>query len=422
MTTSPSRTGFLDRRTLLKGMGAVIALPWLESLHAADPATGGPAHPRCMINLTHKFGMYAPTFHPLQEGADYEMTDGLRPLERHRRDLTIFKNLGLSVTGGHAAAPCILSDMKRTEANAHPDGGITVDARAAELHATATRFPLLNLWGNPDNDQHTSFARSGAKIPYVGSPQELFSLLFVGQTGQEKTARGLELEGNRSVLDTVRESARRMVMTVSTRDRHRLDDYFTAVREAEKKVQTYQDWLSIPKPGAPAGLAERMAAVRKERQTETYDAFIELIPLILETDSSRIITIDVFTNPNWNLPGISDNYHSLTHHGQLPDKVRQLRLIDDFHLSRFAMLIDRVKALGMLDSTQLLYSSGMSDGNGHSNQNLPIILAGGGFRHGTMIDVRGRQPLSNLYLSMLQRHGVETTAFNKSTGTMRGLA
>ncbi len=416
-----NNTAFIDRRTLLKGMGVAIALPWLETLSAAEPGTSGTVHPTCMINLTHKFGMYAPTFHPVKAGTDYEMTDGLRPLERHRQDLTVFKNLGLSVSGGHAAAPCILSDMKRTEAITHPDGGITVDARAAEMYATATRFPILNLWGNPDHDQHTSFARSGAKIPYISSPQELFALLFVEQTEQEKLARANELAGNRSVLDTVQDSAKRLATTVSTRDRNRLDDYFTSVREAEKKVQTYKDWLSIPKPVAPATLAERMAAVKKERQTEIYDAFIELIPLILQTDSSRIVTMDVFTNPNWNLPGISDNYHSLTHHGQLPDKIRQLRLIDDFHLSRFAVLIDRIKALGMLESTQMLYSSGMSDGNVHDNQNLPIILAGGGFRHGSLIDVQRKQPLSNLYLSMLQKMGVETSAFNKSTGTMRGL-
>ncbi len=418
-TQHPRR--FIDRRTFIKGLGVAIALPWLESVPAVESAAATPTKPRCMINITHKFGMYAPTFHPLKEGSDYEMTDGLRPLERHRKDVTVFKNLGLSVSGGHAAAPCILSDMKRTEALSHPDGGITVDARAAEMYATATRFPLLNLWGNPDNDQHTSFARSGAKIPYVTSPLALFHLLFSEQTGDEKRSRAAELTGNRSVLDTVNESAKRFMTNVSKRDAARLDDYFTSIREAEKKLQTYQDWLSIPKPAAPTGLAERVSAVKKESQTKTYDAFMELIPLILQTDSSRIVTIDVFTNPNWDLPGISDNYHSLTHHGQLPDKVRQLKSIDDFHLSRYALLIDRIKALGLLDTTQILYSSGMSDGNGHSNQNLPIILAGGGFTHGAMIDVRGTQPLSNLYLTMLQRLGVETGAFNKSTGTMRGL-
>jgi hypothetical protein len=198
---------FIDRRTFLRGVGVAMALPWLESLAGAAIANSGPPSPGRMINVTHQFGMYAPTFHPVKEGADYEITDGLRPLERHRKDLTIFKNLGLSVSGGHAAAPCILSDVKRTEASAFPDGGITVDARAAELYTSATRFPMLNLWGNPDNDRHTSFARSGAKIPYVTSPVDLFNLLFVEQTAEEKSSRGTELAGNRSVLDTVSESA-----------------------------------------------------------------------------------------------------------------------------------------------------------------------------------------------------------------------
>ena len=417
----PMPAPFVDRRTFIKGMGVVFALPWLESLAGAEPGKVMPQHHRRMINVTHKFGMYAPTFHPQKEGVDYEMTDGLRPLERHRQDMTVFKNIGLSVLGGHAAAPCVLSDMKRTEAISHPDGGITVDARAAELYATATRFPLLNLWGNPDNDQHGSFTRSGAKVPYITSPLQLFHLLFTEQTTDEKSRHARDLSANRSVLDTVAESARRFSATVSRGDANRLDDYFTAVRDAEKKLQTYKDWLALPKPTAPAGLAERITDVKKESQTKTYDAFMELIPLVLQTDSSRVVTIDVFTNPNWDLPGISDNYHSLTHHGQLPDKVRQLKAIDEFHLSRFATLIDRIKGLGMLETTQLLYSSGMSDGNVHSNENLPLILAGGGFNHGSMIDVRGKQPLSNLFVSMLQKLGVETATFNKSTGTLRGL-
>ena len=419
---TPASASFIDRRTLLKGLGVAIALPWLESLPGAESGAAGPARHPCMINVTHKFGMYAPTWHPATAGTDWEMTDGLRPLERHRARMTVFKNLGLSVSGGHAAAPCVLSDMKRTEAVSHPDGGITVDARAAELYATATRFPTLNLWGNPDNDQHTSFARSGAKIPYVASPIELFNLLFTEQTADGKAARARELAGNRSVLDAVNESAKRMAVTVSQRDRSRLDDYFTSVRDAEKKLQTYKDWLTIPKPAGDPAVAARIDAIKKGSQTMMYDAFMELIPLVLQTDSSRVVSIDVFTNPNWDLPGITDNYHSLTHHGQLPEKVKQLRTIDDFHLSRFATLIDRIAALGMLDTTQLLYSSGMSDGNSHSNQNLPIVLVGGGFRHGTMIDVKGRQPLSNLFLSMLRRFGVETASFSRSTGTLQGLA
>ncbi len=194
---------FIDRRTFIKGVGVAMALPWLESVaRAAEPA-----RPGRMIILTQKFGMYAPSFHPDTEGTDYEITEGLKPLERHRNRITVFKNLGLAVSGGHAAAPCILSDMKRTDASSHPDGGLTIDARAAELYATATRFPMLNLWGNPDNDQHTSFSRNGAKIPYVASPIELFRLLFADLSAEEKGKRQVELLGDHSVLDTVNESA-----------------------------------------------------------------------------------------------------------------------------------------------------------------------------------------------------------------------
>jgi hypothetical protein len=408
---------FIDRRTFIKGVGVAMALPWLESIaRAAEPI-----RPGRMIILTQKFGMYAPSFHPDTEGTDYEITEGLKPLERHRNRMTVFKNLGLAVSGGHAAAPCILSDMKRTDASSHPDGGLTVDARAAELYATATRFPMLNLWGNPDNDQHTSFSRNGAKIPYVTSPVELFRLLFADLSAEEKGKRQVELLGDHSVLDTVNESARQFSKKLSSSDKQRLDEYFTTVRDSEKKLKSYKDWLGVPKPKADPVLQKEIEAARKESQVKTYDAFLTLIPLILQTDSSRVVSMDVWTNPQWDIPGITDNYHSLTHHGQLPEKIKQLMTIDRCHLSHFAGLIDAIEGMGMLDTTQLLYCSGMSDGNSHSNQNLPIILAGGGYKHGRMIDVKAKQPLSNLYNSMLQKLGVETDHFNRSTGTMGGL-
>lgn len=409
---------FIDRRTFIKGVGVALALPWLESVaRAAEPTRSGR-----MIIVTQKFGMYAPSFHPDTEGADYEITDGLKPLERHRSRMTVFKNLGLAVSGGHAAAPCILSDMKRTDAGSHPDGGLTVDARAAEHYATATRFPMLNLWGNPDNDQHTSFSRNGAKIPYVTSPIELFRLLFADLSAEEKDKRQVELLGDRSVLDTVNESTQQFSKKLSSSDKQRLDEYFTTIRDSEKKLKSYKDWLAIPKPKADPVLKKEIEAARKESQVKTYDAFLTLIPLILQTDASRVVSIDVWTNPQWDIPGITDNYHSLTHHGQLPEKIKQLMTIDRCHLSHFAELIDRIDGMGMLDTTQLLYCSGMSDGNSHSNQNLPIVLAGGGYKHGRMIDVKAKQPISNLYNTMLQKLGVETDHFNRSIGTIGGLA
>jgi hypothetical protein len=258
---------------------------------------------------------------------------------------------------------------------------------------------MLNLWGNPDNDQHTSFSRNGAKIPYVTSPVELFRLLFADLSAEEKAQRQFELLGDHSALDTVNESARQFSKKLSSSDKQRLDEYFATVRDSEKKLKSYKDWLAIPKPPADPVLQKEIEAARKESQVKTYDAFLTLIPLILQTDSSRIVSIDVWTNPQWDIPGITDNYHSLTHHGQLPEKIEQLMTIDRCHL----------------------YCSGMSDGNSHSNQNLPIILAGGGYKHGRMIDVKAKQPLSNLYNSMLQKLGVETDHFNRSTGTMRGL-
>lgn len=419
MSISSLRTNICDRRTFLKGAGIALALPLLNSLPAAEPPAAKPVS-RLVIH-THQFGMYAPGFHPVGHGRDWPMTDGLRPLAGVRDHITVFSHLHLGFTGGHDAAPAILCDRKRSEAAHAPDGGMSVDARAAEAVADHTRYPMLALWGDPDHDKHTSFTRSGTYVPPLRRPLDLFRTLFRQENAGERADLEQRLADEHSVLDAVRTSARQMEAQLSREDRPRLERYLTAVRDQERRLQRSQRWLSIERAAAPAGLEQRLIARSPDSQLQTYDDFCELIPLVLQTDVSRVVTLDVRTSPNWDLPGVSDNYHSLTHHGQLPDKVRQLRLIDQAHLSRYAAMIERLKSLDLLDSTQVLFCSGLSDGNSHSNRDLPVILAGGGYRHGQAIDVGGRQPLGNLFVSILQRFGVEIERFATGTSTLTGL-
>jgi hypothetical protein len=228
------------------------------------------------------------------------------------------------------------------------------------------------------------------------------------------------------VLDAVLDGARRMQDRVARRDRDKLDQYFTAVREAEQQLHKSEQWQHRPKPRIdappPAEIADQNAIIQRARQH--YDVMY----LALVTDSTRLITYSVGdSNAVASLPGVSMNYHDLSHHGQDPEKLKQLAIIESEHMQAFGDFLTRLKETAegeshLLERTTVLMGSHMHSG-GHDNRNLPILLAGGGFRHGHHLafDREHNYPLANLYVTMLQRLGLEVDRFASSTGTMTGL-
>ncbi|MFM9057943.1 MAG: DUF1552 domain-containing protein [Planctomycetaceae bacterium] len=420
---TPPRPTPPTRRTFLRAAGVALTLPWLEAL-ARPGAAAGP--PRRLLAIETTMGLLPQYFFPSGAGRDYEPSPYLARLAEFRDRLTVFSGLAHPlVDGGHAADVCFLTGAP------HPASGsfrnsISLDQVAAEALGAATRFPSLQLTVAAQGAGSLSFTRSGAQIPGERSPAAVYRRMFLGGDARETAARVAELQSGRSVLDFVAHSARRLDRSLGTADRARLDQYFTSVREVETQMQRAEAWehRRRPKPRPPAP---------PEQPDQEFFTLLELMGrmarLALETDSTRVVTM--FVNPAvWvpRSPGVSHEPHSLTHHGNRPEMIAELRLLEE---AQFAALAELLAALDgaaeggetLLDRTLVLFGSCMGNANAHSNANLPILLAGGGFRHAGHLafDPADHPPLANLYVSMLQRLGVETDRFASSTGTLAGL-
>jgi BMFP domain-containing protein YqiC len=331
------------------------------------------------------------------------------------------------VDGGHP------SDIAFLTAAPHPASSsfrnsISVDQLVAERIGTLTRFPSVTLAVN--GGRSLSWSRTGVAVPPEGQASRVFNQLFLQGTPAEVEAQVRELDTGRSILDVVGEQAKDLQKGVGARDRARLDQYFSSVRDLEHRLQESRGWANKPKPRVkaappvdPANPAQYMAKVQ---------AMYDLARLAFETDSTRAITLMLNSvgTPVVQIDGatITDSYHNLSHHGMAEEKLSQLRVIDEWHMRRLAGLFQSLKSVReggatLLDRTMILYGSNLGDANAHSTTNLPTLFAGGGFRHGQHLAFdRGRNyPLPNLFVSMLERMGINQNSFGPSTGTMRGL-
>jgi hypothetical protein len=409
-----------DRRTVLRGVGVSLALPWLESVlprPALEPA------PRRLAVVSVPFGMVEEWFHPAKSGTDYEAGFTLAPLDSLRRRTTVFSNLDHDVRGGHAATHTFLSGVKITERATNPEGNLTLDQCVAEVFGRHTRFPSLVFWQGD-----LCFTRSGVRVPAIATPSEAFRQLFVEESESEKRFARASLGSSQGILDAVREDARSLEPRLGQQDRAKLDEYFTSIRETESKLADAGAWLDRPRPAVDDPAASALASGARDEPygSKLLEAWLDLAYLALLTDSTRVLTVSV-PNCNWGLEGVREGYHPLSHHGQREDRLGQLRVAETFVIAQVARFLRRLEdarqpdGSTLLDSTQVLFGSGMGNGNRHTNSNLPLLVAGGRFRHGQHIDAGRREPLCNLYLSMLHELGIEHERFNRSTGTLSGL-
>jgi hypothetical protein len=412
------------RRTVLKGMGVSLTLPFLESLMPRKAFGANESHSaQRMAIVTVPFGMVVDNFHPAQAGTDYKLPLTLQPFSQIREDFTVFSNLDHDVRGGHAANHTLLSGVKSTERAGYPDGNITVDQRAAELVGHNTRFPSLVFWKDG-----MSFTRTGVRVPGVARPSDAFKLMFVDDSAEQKKFNRASVESSGSILDAILEDARGLNRELGKTDRQKLEEYFSSIRETEKKLALAEGWIDKPKPNVTDPAMKKVAdGARDEKIGDNYvEVWLDLMFLALQTDSTRVVSMGV-ENGNWGLDGVTDSYHTLSHHGQREDPLRQLAIIEQHLMKNLARFVERLKSAeqpgggSLLDSTQVLFGSGLGSGSRHSNTNLPLILAGGGWKHGQHIDAQRGQPLCNLYLSMLQRMGAEQDYFNRSLSTLTGL-
>jgi hypothetical protein len=427
----------LGRRAFLRGAGVALSLPLLDAMTPAfgkktfaqgsnSPRGEASGPPRRMLAIQTNMGILPQFFFPEGAGRDYRPSPYLEILKDHRDELTVFSGVSHpNVDGGHQAEPAFLT------AAPHPGragfkNSISLDQFAAEQIGARTRFPSFTLLvGN--GPRTLSFTRSGVQVPGETSPAALYRRMFVQGDAREVATRIEDLRVGRSILDFVHDGARRLQKDLGPRDRERLDQYFTAVRDLEGELHSTAAWEHRPKPKAPAP-APQDVTDRNQLVARTKLMF-DMARLALETDSTRLVTVFINTvGVVADLPGVSRETHSLSHHGNVPETLAELRIIEE---AQFKVLADLLGSLRetpeegqtLLDRTMVLYGSCLGSANAHSNVNLPVLLAGGGFHHGRHLafDRRQNYPLPNLFVSMLQRLGIEADRFASSTGTMRGL-
>jgi BMFP domain-containing protein YqiC len=427
----------LSRRQFLRGAGIVLSLPLLDSMlpafaRAASANAEKAAKPRRMLAVCNNLGLLPDQFFPKQTGRGYALSPYLQTLERHREDFTVFSGVwNPDCDGGHPADICFLT------AAPHPGSGgfrntISLDQFVAERIGHQTRFPSLTLGVNVQQGARSlSWTASGVMIPCEEKASDVFKRLFVQGTPAEVEAQVRKLAQGQSILDAVAGQAKDLQRSVGARDRDRLDQYFTSVRDLEQRMEMSKEWERRPKPKVNASVPLDPASPKD--YMEKVKLMYDMARLAFETDSTRSISLmlDSVNSPALEIDHetkTTDGYHNLSHHGRSETKIAQLKTIDQWHMKLLGQLFDDLKGVredgdSLFDRTMVLYGSNMGNANTHVTTNLPTLFAGGGFRHGQHLafDPIHNYPLPNLFVSMLQRMGIESDKFASSTGTMRGL-
>jgi hypothetical protein len=383
---------------------------------ASARAAQAAAVPRRMVAVEVNMGIMPQFFFPEKAGLDFALTPYLEKLAAFRKQMTVFSGVSLpGVSGGHAAEKCFPTGTPHPERGGFRNG-VSLDQVAAEEIGNATRYPSLTLCVTSESGPTLSYTRSGAPLPPEKSPRKLFQKLFIQGKPGEVEANVEAIRQGRSMLDFVGEQSKRLNRALSRADQDRMDQYYTSVRELEQRLKNAEEWEYKPKPvvkaEAPTDIEDAKEFVAKTK------LMFDVMKLALETDSTRLITFFIDTTV----------IHNITHHGNRPEVVTELREKEEAQFGALAGFLAALESAkeqdqSLLDRTQVLYGAPMGSANSHSNVNLPVLIAGGGYKHGQHLafDTKNNYPLSNLYLTMLHRLGIETDSFSSSKGTMQGL-
>ncbi len=417
------------RRFILKSLGASLALPALPSLmanvlggnSAVQTAKGAGTSAKRFVAVGNLLGYQIKQFFPETTGTAYEQTTLLKPLWDNRKHMTVYRGLDHGIKGGHFAVHSFLSGILNSEAQNRLGGNVTIDQFMADAIGFQTRFPSLTVGseGGIHGGCQIAWTKSGVRVPPITGPAELFDRLFVGDSLESQGRRHQDNRLQASILDTVLGDANRLSKRVNREDKEKLDEYFTSIRDVEKRLELRQRWASLPKPNAPF---EKPA---NKNRVDDLPMLYELIALALQTDSTRIATLEIggdFLPQNL---GIDKSYHSLSHHGNDEASIKHLITLETYQIEHFGKFLTRLSKMedgerSLLDSTAVVFGSGIGDANSHKNSDLPIVLAGGGYRHGEFKKVASsgpnKVPLCNLFVDIAQRMGVEAESFGTSTG------
>ena len=427
----------LSRRALLQGSGAVIALPWLDAMQSAvaSPDSSRPVHRVAVVYVPN--GIVMKDWTPDQTGSEFSFPRILESLEPYRDSIMVISGLNNTAGnkakgGGHAkASGSFLSGTSpKFTAGADVRAGVTFDQVAAGKWASETRVPSLQLGledsrmvGNCDSGSSCAYTNcvswKDAETPLAVdvNPRSVFERLFGNvDPGLSPETRARRALYRRSILDLTRESTRQLVNRLGAADKRKMDEYLTSIREVEKRISHAEQDDRVPTIHKPSGIPFEFPDYAK--------LMLDLQVIAFQSDLSRVSSImfgregSVRTYPEI---GVADPHHPLTHHRGHPDFIERVTKINCLHAELFAYFLGRLKvtqdaAGSLLDQSVVLYGSALSDGNSHSSTGLPLLVAGGR-RGGQHLRV-SEQPVTNLFVDLLNRVGIPTDSFGDSTGPL----
>jgi hypothetical protein len=436
----------ISRRTVLRGLGTAVALPWLEAMTPTSGAASALASPRRMAFFYVPNGVHMPDWTPAGSVPGFDLPEILRPLAPFRDDLLVLS--GLTQDGGRAHGDGG-GDHARSMASfltgIHPlktaglgiRAGVSVDQLAAQQVGKATRFPSIELGidrgamaGNCDSGYSCAYSSNiswrSASTPMAKeiNPQLVFERLFAGQLAHESAeARGKREKYRKSILDFVAEDARQLRGKLGQVDRQKVDEYLTSVRELEGRLTRVDKAVAIDLRAVP-----RPVGIPRDNR-EHIRLMFDVLALAFQADATRIATF-AFANEgstkSYRFIGVPEGHHDLSHHGRDPEKQAKIKTINIYHVEQFAYFLARLKAIRegegtVLDHSTIVYGSGISDGDRHNHDDLPILVAGKGggtIKPGRHIVYPKDTPLNNLYLAMLERVGARAPSLGDSTGPL----
>jgi hypothetical protein len=449
------KTWHLPRRTFLRGLGTTLALPLLDAMAplravASEGAKSQPKHPRRLAFLYIPNGADMANWTPKTEGANFVLPATLEPLQPYQQDLQVVSGLAHDKArpngdgaGDHARASAtfLTAAQARKTAGADIHVGVSIDQVAASRIGRLTRLPSLELGcdkgqrsGNCDSGYscaysfNISWKTPSTPMPPEVDPRLVFERLFASERNNESAeARARRQNYRQSVLDFVQEDAQRLRSNLGYTDQRKLDEYLTAVRELEQRIERAEQFkATLPDVSKPTGVPETYA--------QHLRLLFDLQTLAFQTDTTRISSF-ILAHDGSNRPypwiGVSDGHHDLSHHGNDEEKKAKIARINRFHIEQFAYFLGRLKAVKegegtLLDNCMIVYGGAISDGNRHNHDELPVILAGRGggtLETGRHIRYPRNTPMANLFLSLLDRAGAGESIerFGDSSGRLENI-
>jgi len=411
----------LDRRTFLRASGVAIGLPFLDAMVPAGAAEAKKmkTQPKRLLLIGRPLGMHGPFFFPEKAGKDYEPSRYLKLLQDHRDQFTVFSGMSHRYATGHFAEVGLMTGVPADLIRPSDiRNSISLDQEVASRLGGETRFASLVLGGGD-----VAWNRRGVRVPAQHRASQVFRQLFIRGTPEEEAREIRRIRDGQSILDDVRGQVTSINNKLGEADKQRLDLYLSGVREAEQRLQQDERWSKTPKPkvDVPPPATDFGGVQLLERSKQWYD----IVHLAMQTDSTRVINLFLGSQDKPMIDGVNIAHHDASHHGQEPAKLEQLALIEEAEIKVFGEFVDKMKRSAegdnsLLDRTSIFYASNLGNSSNHDNNNLPILLFGGGYKHAGHVafDRKNNTLASNLFVRILHQLDIEAKSFGASTGAI----